>query len=234
MVVGKVCTICKEFKEYENYHKNRSRKDGYSNSCKICKALSDKKSHQKHREKRLAKMNQRYEENKESFLAECKVYREENKERIAEYKKAWHLRNKDSVNERSRAWREENKERNVEAKKKWYRNNRDRVYANVLKRKSNKFHVRFYGVKRKELLDRDNWQCRNCGVEVHDRNEGGNINRHLWDDEFKAHVDHIIPISKGGDSTPENLQILCRTCNLSKRNDSELEISESGQVKLTL
>jgi 5-methylcytosine-specific restriction endonuclease McrA len=31
------------------------------------------------------------------------------------------------------------------------------------------------------------------------------------------HVDHIIPIARGGDGREENLQLLCPKCNLSKR-----------------
>lgn len=234
MVEGRVCTICKEYKSFDNYHKAKSRKYGYHNVCKPCKSLSDKKSHQKHREKRIEYMSKRYEENKERLLKECKVYRDNNKESIAEYKKHWHVRNKESVNERSRVWREKNKEQNIESKKNWYRNNRDRVYANISKRRSSKFFVRFSKFMRNDILERDNWECQSCGVKVHDRNIGGNDKRYLWDDEFKAHLDHVIPISKGGDSTPENIQVLCRTCNLSKKAKTDYEIDETGQIKLTL
>lgn len=230
----KKCTICKQEKSYEEFGKNKSRKDGYQNVCKTCKRESDKRSYEKNKEKRKANMKKYYNENKEKFLVDCKKYREENKEKIAECKKEWARKNRERKSNQERAWREKNAKQNREMKKKWYRLNRDRVYSNLLKRRSQKHFVRFEGIRRKELLDRDNWECQCCGVKVHDKSYGGNEHRELWDDDRKAHIDHIIPISKGGDSTPENLQVLCRTCNLSKRDKTNLEVERNGQVKLSL
>ncbi|MGE6894451.1 HNH endonuclease [Priestia flexa] len=189
-----------------------------SEVAKECKSEVDKANHLKNRESRIEKMKKYYENNKEVFLEDCKKYREANKEKIAEYKKEWAVKNKEKKQRQEKAWRENNKEKNAEKKSEWYRNNKSRVFSNLLKRRSSKHFVRFEGVRRRELLERDNWKCQCCGVKVHDRSEGGNENRHLWDDEFKAHIDHIIPISKGGDSSPDNLQVLCRTCNLSKKD----------------
>lgn len=36
--------------------------------------------------------------------------------------------------------------------------------------------------------------------------------------DVSLHVDHIVPVSKGGKSVIDNLQILCRDCNLGKSN----------------
>lgn len=36
--------------------------------------------------------------------------------------------------------------------------------------------------------------------------------------EVRLHVDHIVPVSKGGSSRRSNLQFLCQQCNLKKSN----------------
>jgi 5-methylcytosine-specific restriction endonuclease McrA len=56
---------------------------------------------------------------------------------------------------------------------------------------------------RREIMQRDGYRCVHCG-----RAKG----------DVKLTVDHIVPISLGGRTVPENLQTLCRTCNLRKSN----------------
>jgi rubredoxin len=55
-----------------------------------------------------------------------------------------------------------------------------------------------------DVIKRDGWRCRACGFSVQD-------GAHL-------HVDHIQPVSKGGKTTPGNLQTLCSVCNMGKRD----------------
>ncbi len=55
---------------------------------------------------------------------------------------------------------------------------------------------------RYDILKRDGFKCTICG-----RNT---------EDGAKLHVDHIIPVSKGGKTVPENLRTLCDSCNLGK------------------
>lgn len=55
---------------------------------------------------------------------------------------------------------------------------------------------------RYDILKRDGFKCALCGRSA--------------DDGVKLHVDHIIPVSKGGKTVPENLRTLCDSCNLGK------------------
>ena len=56
-----------------------------------------------------------------------------------------------------------------------------------------------------QVLMRDGNRCRLCGVECNDG-------------LHNVHFDHIIPWSKGGETTLDNLQVLCSDCNLAKGN----------------
>jgi len=53
---------------------------------------------------------------------------------------------------------------------------------------------------RAEVIRRDGGRCVLCGA------------------ESDLHIDHIIPFSIGGSTHVDNLQVLCKPCNLSKSN----------------
>ena len=57
------------------------------------------------------------------------------------------------------------------------------------------------------VYERDGYRCRKCGVS---------------DREAQLEIDHIIPISKGGKSTFDNLQTLCHKCNVEKGDNYKL------------
>jgi hypothetical protein len=39
----KTCCRCKEIKDYDNFKKNRSRKDGYASNCRSCDKIDYEK-----------------------------------------------------------------------------------------------------------------------------------------------------------------------------------------------
>lgn len=57
---------------------------------------------------------------------------------------------------------------------------------------------------RKQIMERDHYTCQICGK--------------YMPDGVGLHIDHIIPVSKGGKTVPSNLQVLCSKCNGSKSN----------------
>lgn len=57
-----------------------------------------------------------------------------------------------------------------------------------------------------KVLLRDKFSCQQCGASP------------AKDSAVELHVDHRVPWSKGGETTIENLQTLCRSCNLGKSN----------------
>lgn len=60
---------------------------------------------------------------------------------------------------------------------------------------------------RYEILKRDNFRCQICGSTAQDG--------------VKLHIDHIVPVSKGGHTVRSNLRVLCDRCNLGKSDKLE-------------
>lgn len=63
----------------------------------------------------------------------------------------------------------------------------------------------FYNVKenRLRLFERDAYKCYKCGKQL---------------TRFDATLDHLIPVSKGGDNSFDNLSTCCLGCNSKRRN----------------
>lgn len=84
--------------------------------------------------------------------------------------------------------------------------------ANVIKAISNESKHRHRTSRtpsmklRFEILKRDNFKCCACGSSP------------AKDPAVELHIDHIIPWSKGGETTEDNLQTLCSICNFGKGN----------------
>ena len=69
--------------------------------------------------------------------------------------------------------------------------------------------VKRTSLRRKHLLRLILYQCGTCGI-------CGDI---LPGCEWDVHIDHKVPLSKGGTDDPINLQATCARCNLSKGNN---------------
>ena len=54
---------------------------------------------------------------------------------------------------------------------------------------------------RRRIFERDGYKCAYCGS------------------DHSPEIDHIHPVSKGGNSVDDNLQVLCKACNSSKGNE---------------
>lgn len=116
------------------------------------------------------------------------------------YTKAWRERNKEAHLAKRREW--SRSDQGKESGRRWVALNREAV--NLCNRVRNAMRR---GMRRKVTVERvsallqlQKCLCAVCRADL----------------KFGYHIDHIHPISGGGNSDPLNLQLLCPTCNCSK------------------
>jgi 5-methylcytosine-specific restriction endonuclease McrA len=74
-------------------------------------------------------------------------------------------------------------------------------------------------VKARRVFIRDGWRCQDCGCKTPERLRGTISPK-------APELDHIVPLSKGGEHSYLNTQCLCRACNGMKSNTAR------GQLRL--
>lgn len=67
-----------------------------------------------------------------------------------------------------------------------------------------------------DVLARDGWKCRACGIDTPEALRGKWVHN-------APELDHVMPVSRGGDHSMENTQCLCRSCNGLKKDRTMAE-----------
>lgn len=113
---------------------------------------------------------------------------------------------------RERARYAESPEKYREKSKRYAKENPERAATHARNRRSIKRCAEGYHSESDviSILERQGYRCAECKKSI----------------KAKYHVDHIIPLSKGGSNWPSNIQGLCATCNLQKNNLDPLEFAK--------
>jgi 5-methylcytosine-specific restriction endonuclease McrA len=213
------CIYCKHVKDIAEFKKVSS--EGLVKSCLSCRERirywakehpEVKREYYKgHAEEARQRSNEWYYANRECELEKRKISRTEKRAADPEswrieqrgYQKKWLSKpeNKKKRQEQVSAWMKTNRPKMNEAYKRWYVKNQD------LLRKLSHQRIGLYGRSNfsfeewLQILDRFEHCCAYC---------------HRSD--VKLTMDHVVPVSCGGEHIAENIVPACKSCNSKKGN----------------
>ncbi len=116
----------------------------------------------------------------------------------------WKLAHPEREKAKHIRWRENNREKDRAKKRAWIKRNPEKVrqmFRNVQTVRSNAPGSGYTPEQWQLLKGRYNYQCLCCGKS---------------EPEIKLTVDHVVPLSKGGSNSIDNIQPLCSVCNSQK------------------
>jgi 5-methylcytosine-specific restriction endonuclease McrA len=112
------------------------------------------------------------------------------------------------VRETDAWWYAENRDRARETNAQWRAENPDKVRANNARYRARKYNALSEPYVRAEIFDAYENMCAYCRTEV---------------TPDTGHLDHILPLSRGGVDTEMNLAPTCPACNWSKGKKTLME-----------
>lgn len=219
----KICTKCGETKPRTEFTNSSSKKckDGKFFWCRVCSRAGQKEWRERNAERisveRRAKyaanpepvreaMRKRYSSDPAARCADSKEWRDKNPEKCKAMARSYYVANAESAKAAARQYHISNRSKNLSGgrvrSKAHYEKNKDQYYLRAAARRAMKSGSpgKLSRGIRKRLFDSQGGMCVYCGVALC----------------ASPHLDHIIPLVKGGAHTDDNVQLLCQSCNLSK------------------
>lgn len=219
----KKCTKCGETKPRTDFNNSSSKKckDGKFFWCRVCAAAANKAWRDRNAEKLNAKRRAEYAKNPERTLktmhdrywrdpearrAATAEWRDKNPEKRKVMSRTWYLNNVEHAKAVTKARYFANRDELLvysrERSKEHYQKNKDQYYLRSAARRARKLGAGGNLTRgiRKRLFASQNGRCVYCGVVL----------------GTSPHLDHIVPLVRGGAHSDDNVQLLCKPCNLSK------------------
>ena len=161
-----------------------------------------------------------------------RAYREAKGEELLAKKRAYQQANKEKENARSKAWREANPERAKDGVRQWVLANFDRKKElDKQYKKANIEKMRAYGIRRyhrrranklnngfeiyteEQVLNLYGTCCHICNEPI-DLSAPRSCKQEGWQNGL--HLDHVIPMARGGSDTLDNVRPSHGLCNIKK------------------
>lgn len=199
----KFCPCCKTDKEFKDFSKSSSKKDGLQSHCKVCRSKRRKKD---------------YIKNKDRELELNAIWQRENPKSRTNSRRKYYKKYPEKVLERNSKWRRDNPDKvklaNKKAGKKWANANRGACNHKGARYRSARLNSTPNWLTEDQLQDIKSMYLLAKKFEI------------LFG--IKYHVDHIVPL-QGKDicglHVPWNLQLLEAGMNFSKSNKTKATTS---------
>lgn len=238
------CSKCKHFfaLNAENFHKDKRTKTGFVWLCKPCACQKSRDWGRDNAEYVCEKHKQYYRDNAEHLKAYAKDYARNNPDKIKSANKIHYQKNKDAIDARNKEWAEKHPERVKEIKRAYIERDPERrrkqareyphrhpertkerarlgrrnypatarrSYTEYRKRKMNAEGT-YTNQDVRNLFEDQEERCFFCGIRI------------SWNIPADYHIDHLMPLNRGGSNWPDNLVLACGSCN-SSRQDRTVE-----------
>lgn len=199
----KRCSKCGELKPAtpEYFHRSKSDRDGWFHYCKPCACASVKRTRSK---------------NRKAYAEYTHKYNAEHPEWKYQYDRAYYEKNKPRILAQTAEYKQAHKE--------WYR----QYFREYRKTEHGKRVLRACSIRRKSREKNAAGTFSNAdikAIEAGQRDKNGHL-RCWWCDAkiTEYHIDHRVPLARGGTNYPNNLCLSCPRCNTSRQAKMPHEI----------
>lgn len=196
MTQYKTCTKCGQLKTLDAFARDKYKKSGVTSSCLECRNSYQKqkrKSDPEYRAARNQSSKDYYYANREDCAKKNKRWARENPDKRRKIDARFRANHREQEQQRAIAYRKRNPSKRLE----WARSNPEKQAAIYAKRSFARRGGDRFSISLAEIRKMYASPCAYCGAP-------------------SEHIDHIMPLARGGRHSIGNLTGACKNCNLSK------------------